>query len=140
MWSVLVFLVTQFILSRYLYIDYKNKCFIKVVPSALMPGNLKTPQALKFLKETSTSDYLTVCKNVKTINKNPSCGGFDGGCYNQRSLNTIYLGNDQGNIAIAAALIVHETCHVTQGLEKKSFDEQECQETAKKYLNPVVLY
>ena len=105
-----------------------------------MPGNLKTPQVLRFLKDTSFRDYLTVCKSVKTINKNPSCGKFDGGCYYQRSPNTIYLGNDQGNIAMAAALIVHETCHVTQDFENREFNEQECQDISKRYLNPIVLY
>ncbi|MFC1722407.1 hypothetical protein ACFL0C_02020 [Patescibacteria group bacterium] len=135
----LLILFLYFLYSNYYHYDPENNCSIKIIPS-FMPSNFNTKNIIKLIKYSSPDSYKQLCQHVTTINKNPSCGGFDGGCYEYNKPNTIYIGNDQGNIALAAALVMHETCHAMQGQDKRPFSEQECYKMGNTFLKDVTMY
>jgi hypothetical protein len=128
-----------FIYQNFLYIDPEYNCYIKVIPTFL-PSNFNTKEVIGLVKQGDIKEYEKLCRYVSTINKNPSCGGFDGGCFEPTKPRTIYIGNDQGNIALAAALVVHETCHAEQGYEKGRLGEGECYEIGNKFLDDITIY
>lgn len=128
-----------FIYKNFLYIDPDYNCYIKVIPTFL-PSNFNTKEVINLVKQGDVEEYKKLCRYVSTINKNPSCGGFDGGCFQPSKPRTIYIGNDQGNIALAAALVVHETCHAVQGYEKGSLSESECYLEGNTFLDEITIY
>ncbi len=136
---LIVSIILTYIYSNFYYFDPSYGCRIAIVPTFL-PSNYNTKEILKILKKGSPDDYARVCKYVSVINKNPSCGGFDGGCFQPSKPRTIYIGNDQGNIALASALIVHETCHAIQGSQKKQLIESECYSQGNAFLEIVTQY
>lgn len=138
---IVVFGALTFTLSRFFYIDLKheNKCVIRVVPSFLL-SNLDLKGALSLIKHASPEDYTEVCNRVRVINKNPGCGGLDGGCFYENKPDVIYIGNDQGNIAFAADLILHETCHARQYSEGRTLLEGECYKIGKEFLEKITVY
>jgi len=107
---ILFILLGFYTYANFYYFDPEAGCKITIIPTFL-PSNYNTKDMLKIIKRAAPDDYMRVCQYVTTINKNPSCGGFDGGCFQPSKPGVIYIGNDQGNIALAAAIIVHETCH-----------------------------
>ena len=89
-------------------------------------------RALDTLRHGSPADYRNVCIHVATINPNPACGGFGGGCFwhheGQKGRATIDISTEHGLIW-TVAIIVHETCHAIQyhGGRPPRFDlEHEC--------------
>lgn len=138
---LLIFLSSTFVLSRFYYVDFEHQeyCVIRVVPSFLL-SNLDLRGALRLIKYASPEDYAEVCSRVRVINKNPGCGGLDGGCFYENKPDVIYIGNDQGNIAFAADLILHETCHARQYNEGRPLLEQECYKVGKLFLDKVTVY
>jgi hypothetical protein len=131
--AIIPLLIIFFIYKWFFYINVFNGCYIKIIPSAFFEfnnGNIK--EAIKVLKNADFEEYKTVCRNVKTIDGNPACGGFNGGCYYISSLNTsekrrisVSTANS-AYLAWTAAVIVHETCHAVQAKEGRGLDENEC--------------
>ena len=136
---LLPIIASVFVYSHFIYIDQSNECKIVIVPT-LIPSNSNTKRVIKMIKEGSPEDYSDLCAHVSIINKNPGCGGLDGGCYYYDQPRTIFVGNDQGNIALAGAIIVHETCHAIQGQEGRQISESECYTAGNRYMNAVTLY
>ncbi len=128
-----------YVYSKFVYLDPDYNCSIKVIPN-FMPSNFDTKKIIKIVKSGSEEEYKKLCQYVNTINKNPSCGGFDGGCYELERPGTIYIGNDQGNIALAAALLVHETCHAIQAYENRTLGESECYTAGNNFLQEITIY
>lgn len=135
----LLILLGFFAYSKFYYFDPEYGCSITIIPTFL-PSNYDTKEILRMIKKGSPDDYLRICKYIKFINKNPSCGGFDGGCFQTSKPGMIYIGNDQGNIAYAAAIVVHETCHAIQGAEHKRLGERECYTQGYEYLQTVTQF
>jgi hypothetical protein len=121
------------------YLDIDRACILRVSPS-ITPSNLNTKRVLRSLKYGSPKDYRVLCDNVKVINKRASCGGTYGGCFNPRTPHTIFIGADQGNIAYAASILVHEVCHLIQNKENRLMSEKECYAKGAEYLDSVVVY
>ena len=137
--SLLIILFAMFLLYYwFLYIDIQEKCVFYLVPT-FQPSNLSTKETINFLKSSSPNEYEKLCTHVSVINKNPACGGFDGGCYEPNKKRTIFVGNDQNNIALAAAILVHETCHAIQGQKGLPLSEGECYRAGSSYLNEITL-
>jgi len=136
---LLILVIGFYAYSNFYYYDPEFGCRITIIPTFL-PSNYNTKEILNIVKQGSTDDYMRVCSYIKTINKNPSCGGFDGGCYQVSKPGTIFIGNDQGNIALAAALIVHETCHAIQGTELRKLDERECYSQGNDFLSVITQF
>ncbi len=84
--------LTLYTLSAFFYIDFEREdfCVIKVLPSFLI-SNLDIKGSLSLIKHASPTDYAEVCKRVRVINKNPGCGGLDGGCFYENKPSTIYI-------------------------------------------------
>jgi hypothetical protein len=137
--ALTVVLSLWFLVYVFLYIDIKNRCFIFTIPTYL-PSNIKTKRVIKFIKKASPQDYENLCTNIRTIDKNISCGGFDGGCYQERKPDKIYLGNDQANLALSAAIVIHEVCHRLQAKENRPFSELECYTKGADFMADVVVY
>ena len=130
-----IFLV--FVLFKvFVYMDLSSGCFIFTIPTYL-PTNVSTKKHIKFA---SPDDYNTLCSDIRVINKNISCGGFDGGCYEKRKPNTIFLGNDQDNLGLSSAIVIHELCHRQQAKDSKSFSELECYKRGGEFLEDIVAY
>ena len=128
-----------FLLHKFYYYDPIYGCQITIIPSFL-PSNNNTKEVIKMIKEGSPDDYIRLCRYVRVINKNPSCGGLDGGCFKSSKPRTIYTGNDQVNIAISAATLIHETCHAIQGAEGRTLNESECYAAMHAYLKAVTIF
>lgn len=117
-----------FFYQFFIYSDRSSNCFITILPSLTEFSNITIKRSLNTLKHAAPDHYADVCKNVKTISPNFGCGGVGGGCYYQGEPDTIYISTTMNDLVGAAAIIVHETCHVIQGKESRSFDENECYE------------
>lgn len=135
--TILVIVAIGF--RMFVYYDPDNGCTIKVLPS-FQPSNWDFRQVLKLLKTTSRQDYEYLCTNVETINKDIACGGFDGGCYYTDRSKTLYIGNDQDNMAVTMAVIVHELCHARQYNEGRVLAEYECYAKGVEYLTNLYAY
>ena len=136
---ILLILLGFYAYSNFYYFDPDYGCKITIIPTFL-PSNYNAKEILKIIKKGAPDDYMRVCRYVTTINKNPSCGGFDGGCFQPSRPGVIYIGNDQGNIALAAAIIVHETCHAIQGSQQQQLHETECYAQGNSFLNTVTQF
>jgi hypothetical protein len=125
--------VTLVVVLRYLvWIDLGARCVIGIRPSLVGYDNSTVKRALETLRHGSPEDYRKVCTHVATINPNPSCGGFGGGCFwhsdGNRGRASIDVSTEHGLIW-TIAILVHETCHAIQFHQGRlpSFDlEQEC--------------
>jgi hypothetical protein len=116
----------------FVWIDPGTRCVITIRPSLVGYDNTAIKRALATLQHASPGDYRSVCTHVGTINPNPACGGFGGGCFwhhqGQRGRATIDVSTEHGLIW-TVAVIVHETCHARQFHEGRppGFDlEHEC--------------
>jgi hypothetical protein len=136
---LLLITIAIFFVSKFLYIDSEYNCTIFTVPF-ILPTNISTKEVLKFLKQTDKEEYKDVCTKVKKINKYPACGGLDGGCYYLKNNGTIFIGNDQGNIALASAVVIHEKCHLEQHIEGRGLSESECNEDMWNYIEKITIY
>ncbi len=136
---LLFLLIALFLVYKFFYYDSDFGCKITIIPTFL-PSNTNTKSVLKMIKYGAPDDYMRICQYVSIINKNPSCGGFDGGCFQSSKPRTIYIGNDQSNIAMSGAIIVHETCHAIQAAERRAMTERECYAAGNTYLNTVTKY
>ncbi len=132
-------LVAVVVLNAFYYVDIPNKCLIRVVPNVL-PSNWNAKEIISILKNTSPENYDFMCKNISTIDKNSACGGFDGGCFYSNDKRKIYIGNDQNNVALTTAIVVHELCHARQFSEKRPILEPECYEKGWDYMRSVLVY
>ncbi len=125
--------VVTIVVLRYLvWIDVGARCVIGIRPSLVGDDNTTVKRALETLRHGSPEDYRKVCTHVATINPNPSCGGFGGGCFwhseGNRGRASIDVSTEHGLIW-TVAILVHETCHAVQFHEGRppQFDlEQEC--------------
>jgi hypothetical protein len=125
--AVLVTVVRYFV-----WIDVGGRCVIVLRPSLVGYDNTTVRRALATLQQGSPDDYRKICLHVGSINPNPSCGGFGGGCFwhheGQRGRATIDVSTEHGLIW-TIAILVHETCHAIQYHEGRpaQFDlEHEC--------------
>lgn len=134
-----VFIVLCIFLYFFTYIDVKNSCYILIIPTYL-PSNISTKKVIKLIKNASPDDYCTLCSYINVINKNISCGGFDGGCYEQINPRTIFLGNDQNSLALSAAIVIHELCHREQARQGRQFSELECYKKGSEFLENIVVH
>jgi hypothetical protein len=119
-------------LRYFVWIDVGARCVIGIRPSLVGYDNSTVKRALETLRHGSPDDYRKVCTHVATINPNPSCGGFGGGCFwhseGNRGRASIDVSTEHGLIW-TVAILVHETCHARQFHEGRppKFDlEQEC--------------
>ena len=135
---LLILLIPFLIYKLFIYIDIKNQCYIRIIPT-FQPSNLDNKRIIKAIRYGSPEDYKNLCAHVNVINKNPSCGGFDGGCFKPDKPKRIFTGSDQGNLALAAAIVVHETCHSIQFQEDRQISEVECYAKGAQFLEKVVL-
>jgi hypothetical protein len=132
-WMVGGALLVGVALVRYLvWVDLASGCVIRIRPSLVGDDNRVVKQALATLRHGAPDDYRAVCAHVATINPNPACGGFGGGCFwhheGQRGRATIDVSTEHGLIW-TVGIIVHETCHARQFHEGRppGFDlEHEC--------------
>lgn len=134
---LLVILFFGFIYKSFFYVDIKNECFVKIIPSLsleLSNGNIK--RSIRILKYGSSSDYQNFCKYVDTIDANVDCGGWEGGCF--RGGKKIAVSTSQSTVAWTAGVIVHETCHAIQGYEGRGLDEDECYAADDRLLRTIV--
>jgi hypothetical protein len=119
-------------LRYFVWWDVGAGCFIGIRPSLVGFDNRTIKRALATLEHGSPEDYRKVCAHVATINPNPSCGGFGGGCFwhteGNRGRASIDVSTEHGLIW-TIAIIVHETCHAIQYHEGRPAQfnlEQEC--------------
>jgi hypothetical protein len=132
-------IIGAFVYKNFVYTDEQYYCSIKVLPS-FQPSNWDFRKVFTLLKQTAPEEYKYMCANVSTISKDMSCGGFDGGCYYTEQRRTLYIGNDQDNIAVTVAVIIHELCHARQNNEGRPLIESECYQKAAVYLNGLYSY
>ena len=115
--GVAVALVTALALRYLVYADVGSGCYIFIRLSFVGDSNTTIKRALETLRHGSPDDYRKVCTHVATINPNPSCGGFGGGCFwhnkDNRIRATIDVSTENGLIW-TVGIIVHETCHAIQ--------------------------
>ena len=116
----------------FVWLDLGDRCVIGLRPSLVGYDNRTIKLALATLKHGSPEDYRKVCEHVASINPNPSCGGFGGGCFwhneGNRGRASIDVSTEHGLIW-TIAIIVHETCHAIQYHQGRppGFDlEREC--------------
>lgn len=119
-------------LRSFVWWDVGAGCRIGLRLSLVGYDNTTIKRALATLKHGSPEDYRKVCTHVATINPNPTCGGFGGGCFwyteGNRGRASIDVSTEHGLIW-TIAIIVHETCHAIQYHEGRpaQFDlEHEC--------------
>lgn len=125
--SILAIIIGGLIVVQYFfYIDYKNDCYIKILPALTEFSNLNIKRSIKVLKAALPEQYQMVCQNVDTVSPNLGCGGLGGGCYYQGEPEIIYISTTQNDLIGSAAIIVHETCHVIQAKKGQTFNEDEC--------------
>jgi len=132
-WALAAVVVVVVLAVRYLvWLDVANRCVITIRPSLVGYDNRVVKLALETLRHGSPEDYRQVCVHVGTINPNPACGGFGGGCFwhgdGQKGRATIDVSTEHGLIW-TTAIVVHETCHARQFHEGRppGFDlEHEC--------------
>ena len=127
----LIIIFFSLIYKSFFYVDIKNDCFVKILPSLAMElSNFNIKRSIKILKYSSPSDYQDFCRLVDTIDANVDCGGWEGGCY--RGGKTIAVSTAQGTVSWTVAIIVHETCHA------KGFGETECYAAGDRILGTIV--
>ena len=117
-WALAAVVVVAVLATRYLvWLDPGNRCVITIRPSLVGYDNRIVKLALESLRHGSPEDYRQVCVHVGTINPNPACGGFGGGCFwhgdGQKGRATIDVSTEHGLIW-TTAIVVHETCHARQ--------------------------
>ena len=132
MLGAIVVVVAVVAMRYFVWWDVGARCVIGLRPSLVGYDNTTVKRALATLKHGSSEDYQKVCVHVATINPNPSCGGFGGGCFwhfeGNRGRASIDVSTEHGLIW-TVAIIVHETCHAIQYHEGRpaQFDlEHEC--------------
>jgi hypothetical protein len=112
-----VLLVALGVLRYFFWIDLGAGCVLTLRPSLVGYDNMLVKRALETLRQGSPDDYRKVCEHVGTINPNPSCGGFGGGCFwhgqGQQGRTSIDVSTEHG-LQWTVAVIVHETCHAIQ--------------------------
>ncbi len=124
----IVFLLFLFFLFYhfFLYWDFSNKCFITMKPSFFEFSNTTIKKGIKYLKSNYKPQYQDFCKYVSSINPNPACGGYGGGCFYGDNTREIYISTHYGKVKNAAKVIIHETCHAKQMAENRTPSEDEC--------------
>lgn len=127
-------------LSLFLYIDYKNGCFITLEPGFLEFNNGSIVEGIKLIKKISPTDYKDLCQNVKQISPNVGCGGVHGGCYYESRPNKIYVNASNRDLIWNAEVLIHETCHSMQGNESRPFSEEECYDENERLRRLIVEY
>lgn len=138
---VLIILCISLFFHFFIYIDFKNGCNIKIIPSLGEWNNLTIKRAIKILKYGSPNDYQNLCKYVNIIDGSVSCGGWEGGCFSGTyGPKSITVSSAQNTEAMSAGIIAHETCHAIQFDERRSFDETECYTEQNRLLKTIVQY
>jgi hypothetical protein len=105
--------VTVLVLRYLVWIDVGARCVIGIRPSLVGYDNTTVKRALETLRHGSPEDYRKVCTHVATINPNPSCGGFGGGCFwhgeGNRGRASIDVSTEHGLMwTVASALVQFE--------------------------------
>ena len=135
------------VVARYfVWVDLGARCVIGIRPSLVGYDNTTVKRALQTLRHGSPEDYRKICAHVATINPNPSCGGFGGGCFwhseGNRGRASIDVSTEHGLIW-TVGILVHETCHAIQYHEGRppGFDlEQECYAEGDRILRALVQF
>ncbi|EKD99498.1 MAG: hypothetical protein ACD_22C00241G0004 [uncultured bacterium] len=122
----ILLLFIYFIYSNFFYISPRDGCFITILPSFLEFNNKTVLEAITILKNASNQNYVDLCKNVKVINPNPNCGGYNGGCFYLGQTNKIHVNISNNNPSLTAAVITHEVCHLLQSANNNPLSEDEC--------------
>lgn len=118
--------------------DIKNKCYIKIKPSFLEFSNLNIKRAINVLKYGAPTDYKDLCENVKVIDPNLACGGFEGGCYYLNAEKAISISTSNRSLSWTAAVMGHEVCHAMQFNEGRELNEPECYRKTDEILKKLV--
>ena len=96
--AIVVVLVARY----FVWVDVGGRCVIGIRPSLVGYDNSTVKRALETLRNGSPEDYRKVCVHVGSINPNPSCGGFGGGCFwhgqNARGRASIDVSTEHGLI------------------------------------------
>jgi hypothetical protein len=137
--AFVLLIISAFVYKAFVYTDSASNCSITVIPS-FQPSNWDHTKVFNMLKQTAPDEYQFMCANVTSVSKDMSCGGFDGGCFYTEHSKRIYIGNDQDNIAITNAVIIHELCHVRQYKEGREMEETECYKKGSDYLSGLYAY
>lgn len=139
--AIIAVIIGAVIYRYFYYLDFKNKCYIKIKPSFLEFSSQNIKQAIKVLKFAVPEEYEKFCGRVKAINPNFACGGFGGGCYYGENLEKKEIDistANSGYLGWTAAVIAHETCHAIQGQEKRAMNEDECYKIGNEVLKKVI--
>src|SRR5689334_9250624 len=81
-WALAAVIVIVVLAGRYfVWLDAGHRCVIVIRPSLVGSDNSTVELALETLRRGSPDDDEKVCVHVGTINPNPACGGFGGGCF-----------------------------------------------------------
>jgi hypothetical protein len=139
-------IVVVLVVRYFVWVDVGARCVIGIRPSLVGYDNSTVKRALETLRHGSPEDYRKVCVHVGTINPNPSCGGFGGGCFwhgqKARGRASIDVSTEHGLIW-TVAIVVHETCHAIQSHEGRppGFDyEDECYKEDNRIMKALVRF
>jgi hypothetical protein len=142
--GIIVFILGAVFFRYFYYLDFKNKCYVKIWPSFLELSSQNIKQAIKVLRYADPEEYGKFCGHVKSINPNFACGGFGGGCYygaNNGNKKEIDISTaNSGYLGWTAAIIAHETCHAVQAQEKGQLNEDECYKVGNEVLKKVISF
>jgi len=146
-WALAAVVVVVVLATRYLvWLDVANRCVITIRPSLVGYDNRVVKLALETLRHGSPEDYRKVCVHVGTINPNPACGGFGGGCFwhtaENRDRASIDVSTEHG-VIWTVGIIVHETCHAIQFHEGRPPNwnlEDECYKEDDRILRALVQF
>lgn len=138
--SIIILFVFSVIYYLFLYVDFDNKCIIRIYPSIFEFSTRNVIESIKVLKRTSPKDYQNLCQNINVIDTNVGCGGFEGGCYYEHKPGVIHVTTNDVTLTQTIAVMVHETCHAIQHHEGRPLEEQECYEEDQRILQELVVY
>lgn len=132
-----------FIYRYFYYIDFSERCYIKLKPSLTELSSQNIKQAIKVLKYAVPGEYQKFCSHVKKINPNIACAGFNGGCYYQYNLEKKEIDvstANSSNLGWTASVIAHETCHAIQHQEGRELSEDECYRKSSEILRATIKF
>ena len=134
------FVLLSIVYYFFLYVDLEEKCFIRIYPSIFEFSTRNVIESIQILKQAAPSDYQNLCANIRVIDTNVACGGFEGGCYYETKPGVIHVSTNEITLTQTIAVIVHETCHSIQHSEGRPLEERECYYEDQRVLQELVRY
>ena len=116
-------------------------CIVALEPN-IFSQNWNLRDVIQILKANDADSYKLMCNNTHYLSTNVplGCPAFDGGCFDERKPQVIYITNDVGNPAWAAAVLDHEICHLRQYSEKRDYNEEECYNKDSEFIQNIQLF